>query len=610
MDPLRNLSNDFSKALQTASTDKTITGKELIDLKSKAINEDDHKVIELIEKGQKDNIKFDVKTSDKDVNYSLSFIEEEKPVSIQKPNINDPKFQMPKTNYSSLGVGDKTINLDIKGEKGVLYSKPIGSLDEIATKFNDPHKVAQLVGSMGSANYDHDRATGTAINGPAGTKKPEDTLNDFKGVCRDVHQLAAYMLNKNGYDAVQMGYTAAQTSHSITSFREPKGKGYGIIEYDKVYTPEDIKKLTGRYATSPEEAVNALNFGTAAAIYKWTPPKEGQSGHVEGVFYTSKFQNYHKTLQLEHKNEMMIDSNLGIQLEKTLGDKFSIKAGFNPTGSAFDPTSKNALNAAVGYKLGNDNNFLKASAGVQYRPEDGARVVGTTEFVKNPTLIAGVRVEGQVSPFNADLGKGNFTTTTLSGRLAGGVAFNGQEKSDNGKRISDGKFGYDESYTSGLPDLKLGVEQKFYGDLGKGFSYSASAFANYDGNLAVAGIAMGGNPLEFTNLGTNAKLNYNTGNFTGSVYGQVMLHQVNNLDNTTLGVSGNYNAGKVDLYASTGYLSSVEGGRGFGEVGASYSPIKQLSFSAGLKQELVLPSNDNKAYAGATDAFLKAQVKF
>ncbi|MFN8671558.1 MAG: hypothetical protein U0457_05650 [Candidatus Sericytochromatia bacterium] len=608
MESVGNLSKEFNASLQKASLDKKLTSSEITDLKSKAITNDDKKVLELIEKGKKDGINFNVKSSENDVNYNLSFIEDEKNEAI-KPNINDKKFQMPNTSYSSLGVGDKNVELKINGESGVLYSKPVGSLDEIANKFNDPHKVAQLVGSMGSYNYDHDRAAGTAVNGPAGAKKPEDTLNDFKGVCRDVHQLAAYMLKKNGYDAVQVGYTSAQTSHSITSYKEPSGKGYGIIEYDKVYTPEDVKKLLGRYATSPEEAVNALNYGTAAAIYKWTPPKEGESGHVEGIFYTSKFQNYHKSLKLEHKDQMLIDSNLGIQLEKTLGDKFSVKLGYNPTGGFGDPTAKNSVNTAIGYKLGNENNFLKASVGIQYRPEDGSRQVGSTNFIKNPTLLAGTSIEGQLRPINAKLGENHYTATTITGRLAGGLAFNGKEKSDAGKIETDGKFGFDESYTSGLADLKLGVDQRFYGDLGKGFSYSAGMFANYDGNLAVAGIAMGGNPFEFTNLGVNGRLNYDKGNFSSSVYGQYMLNQVNNLDNSMVGASASYRLGKIDLYGGANYVNSLEGGRGVFETGGSYDISKIVSVSAGAKQEIVGSKTDG-VYAGETAGFIKGTFKF
>lgn len=597
MDPLKTLSPEFKPTFVKVESDpKTKPTTTTPSTENKP-------TVEKTDLVSKDDIAIKSKTATQPTASNFSFVEDPKP----KVNINDPKFKMPDTSYSSLGVGDKNVVLNVTGQR-VLYSKPIGSLDSIAQKYNNPEKVAQLVGSMGSTNYDTPRSQGIAINGPAGSKKPEDTLNDFKGVCRDVHQLAAYMLSKNGYDAVSVGYTSAQTSHSITSYKEPNGKGYGILEYDKVYTPEDVKKLLGRYASSPEEAVNALNYGTAAAIYKWTPPKEGQVGNIEGIFYTSKFKNYHKTLELDHKDGMMIDKDLGVQLEKTLGSNFSIKAGFNPLGSDSDPTAKNSFNVAVGYKVGNENNFLKASAGMQYRPEDGSRVVGSTEFVKNPTLLAGVRVEGQYRPFTVDLGKNNFTTTTISGRAGSGFAFNGQDKSDNGKRTTDGTYGFDQSYTSGLSDLKVGVEQKFYGDIGKGFSYSAAAFANYDGNLAVAGIAMGGNPASFVNVGTNARLNYSNGPVNISAYGQYMAHQVNNLDNTTLGLSASYVQDKFSIYSSSAYSKSIEGGRVDLEAGGSYSPNKNLTFRGGVKQEVVLPNGTS--YAGDTNAFLKAEVRF
>lgn len=594
MDPIKNLSPEFKPLVTEVKAKPQV---EVVPEKKEPVLENEIKT--------NDEVDIKSKTATPIAVNTVSFVDKQ---SDQKPNINDPKFKMLDTSYSSLGVGDKNIPLDVKGQP-VLYKKPIGSLDSISQRYNNPEKVAQLVGSMGSVNYDYARLAEGMSASVKGSKKPEDTLNDFKGVCRDVHQLAAYMLSKNGYEAVSVGYTSAQTSHSITSFKAPSDKGYGILEYDKVYTPEDVKKILGRYATSPEEAVNALNFGTAAAIYKWTPPKEGQTGSVEGIFYTSKFKNYHKTLELDHKDGMMIDKDLGFQLEKTLNSNLSVRVGFNPLGADSDPTAKNSFNAAIGYKTGDENNFIKSSIGMQYRPEDGSRIVGTSTFLKNPTLIAGVRVEGQYRPFTADLGGNNFTTTTISGRAGSGFAFNGQDKSDGGKIVSDGTFGFDESYTSGLSDVKVGVEQKVYGDLGKGFSYSAAAFANYDVNLAVSGTLMGGKPASFFNLGTNARLNYTKENLNVSAYGQYMAHQVNNLDNTTLGVSASYKADKLGVYSSAAYLKSLEGGRSQLELGASYSPSKDLTFTGGVKKEVVLP-NSGSSFAGDTNAFVKAEVRF
>ncbi|MFN8671374.1 MAG: hypothetical protein U0457_04720 [Candidatus Sericytochromatia bacterium] len=77
MSGINGLSSDFNISFQTAVADKVVTKAELDRLKSKATTEDDKKVVELIEKSPKDNIKFEVGTGDQKVNYELKFVEEE-----------------------------------------------------------------------------------------------------------------------------------------------------------------------------------------------------------------------------------------------------------------------------------------------------------------------------------------------------------------------------------------------------------------------------------------------------------------------------------------------------------------------------------------------------
>jgi len=121
------------------------------------------------------------------------------------------------------------------------------NLDSLVGKVKTPDQVAALLDAV---NYDTERGKALGGDGPLGAMAPEDTLSKFSGVCRDIHQLGAYVLSQNGYSAQQVGYVAGRTSHSILAYAEP-GKGYGIVEYGRNYSPEDIAKLLGRPALSP-----------------------------------------------------------------------------------------------------------------------------------------------------------------------------------------------------------------------------------------------------------------------------------------------------------------------------------------------------------------------
>lgn len=599
MDPLKNLSTGFSSALKTASADKIIDKKELETLKKEVKTKDDQTVIDLLTKDSK-SISFNTSEGNAQTEYNLFVDRDDEP---KKDNL---KFEKMDFGYSTLGEGNK----DVKGVSGQPeISKPTMGIDDVAKTFNTPEKIASLLGSV---QYDTERGKPMGGDGPLGTQKPEDTLNQFTGVCRDIHQVGAYLLKQNGYDAVQMGYVGARTSHSITMYKEPNGKGYGVIEYGKVYSPEKVKEmLGGRYANSPEEALNALNFGTATTIYKWTPPQKGEEGHVEGVFYTSKYQNYHKTLQLEHKDRIVIDRQLGLEIEKTLGEKFSIKTGVN-FDSPGDPTAKNAVHATIGYKTGNEDNWFSASIGTQYRPNDGARVVGTTDWVKNPTLLAGADIRGQWTPFKLSLGENHKTSTVVSGNLSGAfLALNGQKESDAGKIVSSDKMSFDGDYISGLPSLNLGVEQRFYGNITPNLSYSVSPFIKYNGALAVAGMTMGGtNPVDFANIGVNGKLTYKDGNAEVSVGGQYMAKQVDNLNNTGLGVEGKYNFGKLNVFAGSSVIKSVEGSRFMFSQGIGYDITKDIALNARANQELILSGGNAYTNPGSINASIGLTARF
>jgi hypothetical protein len=601
MDPFKNLSSKFIAVLNTAANDNVINRKELDALKESAGNKEEREIVGLLSKDHS-KINFQASKGNAIANFDLSTdFEQEIPEAENKV---PAKLQPFNATYSSLGEGDKS--QAVKVENQATVKQPTGDPASISSTFNTPEKVAGLLGSI---PYDKERGKPLGGDGPLGAKKPEDTLKDYSGVCRDIHQLGAFLLAQNGYEAIQMGYVGAQTSHSITIYKPPGGKGYGIVEYGKVYSPETIQKLLGgRYATSPEEAVNALNFGGATAIYKWTPPKEGEVGHVEGIFYTSKFKNYHKTLELEHNDRIVFDRQLGAEIEKTLSEKWSIKGGIN-FDSPGDPTAAGAPHISVGYKTGNENNWFSMSMGAQYRPNDGSRRVGTLDWAANPTFLMGANFAGQVRPINYQFLPGQFLRTTIAGNIGGAfLALNSEKKSDAGSVVNKSTTSYDVNYISTLPDAKLKLREDVAGTTGP-FSYNAGLFYNHDTNLMVAAMGMGGkNPLEFANIGVDGRIQYSKNGFNLGLGAAYLFRQVNNLDNTAVCLDSSYTAGKVELFGRTTWLNSVEGNRFLFNQGVNLNIHPALAFTAQGQEEIMLTkgvgvytnSGSNNATLGLT----------
>lgn len=428
------------------------------------------------------------------------------------------------------------------------------NLDNMTESVKTPDQVATLLGSI---NYDTERGKPLGGDGPLGAQTPEDTLNGFSGVCRDIHQLGAYLLQQNGYNALQVGYVANRTSHSVLAYQEP-GKGYGVIEYGRVYTPADLETLLGRPALSPQEAISALR-PEAKVIFGWTPPEKGQNGYVENIYYTMGHRLYQETLKLKHEDSLEIDNVRGLQLEKTLGEHWSIKIN-QQLESPGDPTGKHASSIAAGYQWGNFDNWGRVSLGVQHRPNEGKHVVGPNTWEKNPTTLIGVSVEGKVTPFKHRFNDRVSTSTTIYGNLSGAaVAINDKKKSDNGKRVSEG-IGYDNDIITGLPQANIRVSQNLDADLGKGFKIQNEAFMDTDLYLGIASWSMGGKILP-ANIGVSSTLQYEKGPVKAYVGGQYLFHQVNNLEATGAIAGVKYDTGRLSLAADSRVFGSPEGTR-------------------------------------------------
>ncbi|PKL75801.1 MAG: hypothetical protein CVV27_13505 [Candidatus Melainabacteria bacterium HGW-Melainabacteria-1] len=503
------------------------------------------------------------------------------------------------TPFRSEYGGASTLGISRPGRDQLLveaspaFTGPERGLDDLVGKLKTPGEVAGLLDAI---NYDTERGKALGGDGPLGTQTPEDTLSDFSGVCRDIHQLGAYILNQNGYDAVQVGYVANRTSHSVLAYAD--GNGYGVIEYGRVYAPEDIAKLLGRPALSPREAISALR-PEAKVIFGWTPPKLGEEGSVKSIFYTMGHRLYQESLKLKHQDRLEVDRLRGVEIEKTLGEHWSIKAGVNFDSPA-DPTAAGAAHVAVGYQWGDFDNFGRVSLGVQHRPNEGAHVVGPNTWKPNPTTLAGVSIEGKVTPFKYEFGPRLWTSTTVHGQISGAfLALNHDKASDAGV-IKDGAYGLDSDYLTGLPAANLRLSQNFGGKLSDNLSFRSELFVDNDVFLSAAAYGMGGKDF-YANIGANGKLIYENGPFGAHVGAQYLFKQVNNNEATGVTAGVSYTTGRVSIGAGGTVFKSEEGVRLQTQQTVNLKIAENASLYAGAQQETIFHSSGNYSNPGSTN---------
>lgn len=457
--------------------------------------------------------------------------------------------------YATLGVGDP--NTEVHGTRPGSYTPPKGmSLNDLTHQVTTPEDVAKLLQPFGSAVYDYDRAdNGT---GPAGAQSPEYTLEHHTGICRDSHQLGAYVLNQNGYNALQVGYKSEGVMHAVTAYQGKHGEGYGLIEYGTLYTPEKIAKILGRPALSYEEALSAVR-PEAKLINRYSTPEAQKEGHITGLYYTMGNLLYQETLRLKHENHAEWSNEHGVELEAALSDHWGVK--FNAdTGSSPDPTARNAVSGAVGYQAGDADNWARMSVGAQYRPNEGHHSVGPNHWEEHPTVVLGAHAEGQWTPFKAQLGENHQTRTTVSGNLTGALALSQGEGTDGTGQVSGGKWNVDQGLSAGLAHATVRVGQHFDGKLSDHFSYQSELFLEPDVMAMSYGYGTGGKGI-YSNSGANATLNYHNGGFGAYVGGQYLFTQVNNLEASGVATGISYGSGPLSLRADANMLDSNEGWR-------------------------------------------------
>lgn len=458
--------------------------------------------------------------------------------------------------YTALGTRNPETQ-PLKGTHPGVYTPPKGmSLDALTQTVKTPDQVTKLLQPFGSAIYDNDRAANGT--GPGGAQTPEFTHEQRSGICRDSHFLGAYVLQENGYNARQTGYKSEGVMHAVLTYEGKNNEGFGLIEYGTHYSPEQIQKILGRPALSHEEALQAVR-PEAKMINLYSKPEGNKEGYIESLYYTMGHMLYQDTLKLKHENSVEWDRSGGVKLEMALNENFGLKIQYD-TGSSPDPTARNAISAAVGYQVGNEDNWARVSAGAQYRPEEGHHSVGPNQWEEHPALMLGFHAEAQFTPYKINLGDNHQLRTTVGGDFTGALALTDSAGTNASNGTTDSKLSLNTGLMAGMNHATLRIGQHLDGKLSDSFSYRSEVFAAPDIVAMGLGYTTGGNGL-YSNTGVNGSLHFNKGNFDAHVGAQYLFTQVNNLEATGASTGASYNLGAVRLSADAGIIDSPEGWR-------------------------------------------------
>lgn len=458
--------------------------------------------------------------------------------------------------YSALAVRDPQTQ-PLQGLNPGSYKPAAGtSLEQLSQDVKTPEQVAKLLQPFGSEIYDNDRAkNGT---GPGGAQSPEYTLDQRKGICRDSHYLGAYVLQQNGYNARQTGYKTEGVMHAVTTYEGKNGEGFGLIEYGTLYTPEQIAKVLGRPALSHEEALAAVR-PEAKIINGYTPNIKGdKEGSIQSLYYTMGHMLYQETLKLKHENSLSYGRN-GVELEAALGEHWGLKVQAD-TGGSPDPTARNSVSGAIGYQAGNQDNWLRVSAGVQYRPQEGHHSVGPNQWESHPALVAGAHAEGQVTALKLKVGDNAQLRTTVGGDLTGAMAFTKGAGTDASNGTVADKWQMNNGLSTGLSHATARVAEHLDAKLGEHLALQSEVFAAPDILAMSMGYGTGGKGL-YANTGANASLHYKQGALGAYVGGQYLFSKVNNLEATGASTGISIDTGRISVRADGAMLDSPEGWR-------------------------------------------------
>lgn len=458
--------------------------------------------------------------------------------------------------YSALGTR-KPESQPLQGTQPGSVTPSNGiTLEQLSQELKTPDQVAQLLEPFGSRIYDYERAAqGT---GPGGAQSPEYTLEIRKGICRDSHFLGAYILQQNGYNARQTGYKSEGIQHAVLTYEGKNKEGFGLIEYGTHYSPAEIAKILGRPALSHEEAVQAVR-PEAKLINRYSRPEAKETGYIERLHYTLGHMLYQDTLRLKHENTLAWERAGGVKLEGALNRNWGFKIT-GDTGTSPDPTARHSVSAAVGYQTGNSDDWLRVSAGVQYRPEEGHHSIGSNRWESHPALMIGTHGEGQWTALKKNLGQQHQLRTTMGGEVTGTLALSQGAGTDAANGTTGEGWQLNSGLMTGMNHATLRLSQHLDGRLSEHFSYRTEAFLAPDIMAMSLGYGTGGKGI-YSNLGINGSLHYENQGLNVYAGGQYLALQTNNLEASGVSSGFSYSQGIFSIRSDNSLLASPEGWR-------------------------------------------------
>lgn len=146
-------------------------------------------------------------------------------------------------------------------------------LDPVVAMLDTPERVAAFVGK---------KFTWSSPDIGPKTLSPFEMLNSRKGVCRDQHTFATYVLQRHGIRALTVGYSAPDQLHAVTVYEAAPGQ-WNVLEYGRILETK---------APSWEAALGRVAPGALMyRVYETTTNPNDRVGSASKLVYTEAGRN-------------------------------------------------------------------------------------------------------------------------------------------------------------------------------------------------------------------------------------------------------------------------------------------------------------------------------
>ncbi len=263
------------------------------------------------------------------------------------------------------------------GEIRALAGKDFAT---VAGKVTTPADVAFYLNNnieYDNTRNDHDHEYGSWSS--------DQVLKGGMGVCRDQHALARDLLVANGYNAVLLGYSAADQPHAITAYQDKTTGKWGILEYGTLYPPSKVN------ADTAEEALLIVRPATLA-ITRFSNDGPGKPSHVDGIIYTRASRVYEQFMQgpSPDAGTGATVTDTGISATVASNDR-KWQAGMKVVTDPRLPYLQGAVMVGVWHNF--ENAGVRVGVGGGYVPNNTENLIGSNEGLKKDMGFAFVSAE-------------------------------------------------------------------------------------------------------------------------------------------------------------------------------------------------------------------------